>query len=74
MNKDMQDAIDKGWVSLFNENPRLKQQLQMMDKDGLQSIYGDRPMMCLIAEQHGLKEYQVEKFIRITLTGLNDTT
>jgi len=69
MNKDMKVAIDKGWISLFNENPRLKQQLQMMDKDGLQSIYGDRNMKLLIAEQHGLKEYQVEKFIRITLEG-----
>jgi len=67
MNKDMQDAIDRGWASLFNENPRLKQELQMMDKEGLQSIYGDRSMKLLIADQHGLKEYQVEKFIRITL-------
>jgi hypothetical protein len=72
MNKDMQVAIDKGWVSLFNENPRLKQELQMMTVEGLQGIYSHRDSKVALAEQYGLKEYQVEKFVRIVLQEKQD--
>jgi len=67
MNKDMQVAIDKGWVALFNENSRLKTILKMTTVEGLQSIYSDRDSKVALAEQYGLKEYQVEKFVRIVL-------
>ena len=67
MNKDMQVAIDKGLVALFNENSRLKTILKMTTVEGLQSIYSDRDSKIALAEQYGLKEYQVEKFVRIVL-------
>ena len=72
MNEDMQVAIDKGWVSLFNENPRLKTILKMTTVEGLQSIYSDRDSKVALAEQYGLKEYQVEKFVRIVLQEKQD--
>ena len=39
----------------------------MMDIEGLKAVYGDSNFKNAVADQYGLKEYQVEKFIRTVL-------
>ena len=41
--------------------------LRMMDIEGLKAVYGDSNFKNAVADQYGLKEYQVEKFIRTVL-------
>ena len=67
MNKDMQFAIDKGWEKMIRSEGGCLRRLRMMDIEGLKAVYGDSSFKNAVADQYGLKEYQVEKFIRIVL-------
>jgi len=67
MNKDMQFAIDKGWGELMRSESGCLRSLQRMDIEGLKAVYGDSNFKNAVADQYGLKEYQVEKFIRTVL-------
>jgi len=59
-------AIESGWANL--EIPsRLKMLLKLSTVEGLKSIYRDRSSKIDLADQFNMKEYEIEKIVRMAI-------
>ena len=59
-------AIESGWANL--EIPsRLKMLLKLSTVEGLKAIYSNRSSKIDLGEQFNLKEYEIEKIVRMAI-------